>query len=86
MGYKGHKIAEWEKAIKHRPDIEFQEIYLKDGWVESVVGIVMIPTKRKVRGEIRKKPKRVRWNCFGSCNNVNGSFNHDLYNFNIHLV
>lgn len=50
MGYIGHKIADWEKAIRRRDDIEFEEIYLEDGWVNVVIGTIMQPTKRKVRG------------------------------------
>lgn len=85
MGYIGHKIADWEKAISKRDDIEFEEIYIEDGWVNVVIGTIMQPTKRKVRGVYRKRKRRVRWNCLGVCMNANGTANSDLYNFNISL-
>lgn len=85
MSYIGHKISDWEKAIRRRDDIEFEEIYLEDGWVSVVIGTILQPTKHKVRGEYRKRKRRVRWNCFGVCMNANGTSNGDLYNFNISL-
>ena len=85
MGYIGHKIADWEKAIRRRDDIEFEEIYLEDGWVNVVIGTIMQPAKHKVRGVYRKRKRRVRWNCLGVCMNANGTANADLYNFNISL-
>ena len=85
MSYIGHKISDWEKAIRRRDDIEFEEIYLEDGWVSVVIGTILQPTKHKVRGEYRKHKRRVRWNCFGVCMNANGTSNGDLYNFNISL-
>ena len=86
MGYIGHSIAEWEKAIRKRDDIECEDVYLENGWVDVVIGTIMLPTKRKVRGTYRKRKRRVRWNCFGVCMNANGTSNGDLYNFNIRLV
>lgn len=80
-----HKISEWEKAIEHRPEIEFQEIYLENGGVNVVIGTVMMPTKRKVHGAIGHRPKRVRWNSLGICSNANGSANANLHDFNIVL-
>ena len=85
MGYIGHRIADWEKAIRSRDDIEFEEIYLEGGCVDVVIGTVLQPTKHKVRGEYRKRKRRVRWNCFGVCMNANGTSNGDLYQFNISL-
>ena len=85
MSYIGHKISDWKKAIRRRDDIEFEEIYLEDGWVSVVIGTILQPTKHKVRGEYRKRKRRVRWNCFGVCMNANGTSNGDLYNFNISL-
>ena len=58
---------------------------IEDGWVSVVIGTILQPTKHKVRGEYRKRKRRVRWNCFGVCMNANGTSNGDLYNFNISL-
>lgn len=47
-----HKISEWERAIRRREDIIYNEIYLKDGLVETVIGAVLIPC-RVVRRDSR---------------------------------
>ncbi len=80
-----YKISEWEEAIKHRPEIELNEIYLDDGRVRTAIGTVLVPTKHKVRGETQWRQKRVRWNRFGFCMNVNGSHNSTLNQYNIFI-
>ena len=83
MEYSSHRIAEWEKAIKHRPEICFEEIYLKDGLVEVVIGTVLVPTKRKRKGVICKRARRVRWNRYGICFTINNIPMVDLFSYNI---
>lgn len=82
----GHKISEWEKAIKRRQDIEFKEIYLDKGFVKVVIGFVIQPTKSRANCSTNSKKRRVRWDKFGICRNVNGTPNDDLKQFNIKLI
>ncbi len=67
MGYNGYRIAEWERAIEHRSDIEFEQMFLKNGKVQSVIGTIQQPCKRKYKGKTHYRTRRVRWNCFGEC-------------------
>lgn len=79
-----HKISEWEKAIKHRPKIQFDEIYLKEGLVNTVIGNILVPC-RKVRGEIRMRRRKVRWNKYGLCFTINGIADDSLEGYNINF-
>ncbi len=67
MGYNGKRIAEWERAIEHRSDIEFEQMNLKNGKVQSVIGTIQQPCKRKYKGQTHFRTRRVRWNSFGEC-------------------
>ncbi|MBR5118342.1 MAG: hypothetical protein IK100_06835 [Muribaculaceae bacterium] len=78
----GHKISEWEAAIRRRSDIEFTEMYLTDGVVRTVIGIVLQPSKQKVS---RLLPRRVRWNALGVCTTINGQTAENLLKFNINF-
>lgn len=80
-----HKISEWERAIRRREDIIYNEIYLKDGLVETVIGAVLIPC-RVVRGETRARWRKVRWNKYGICLNVNGTLSDMLEQYNIRFT
>ena len=74
-----YTIAQWEEA--KRPEVEFNEIYLKEGKVNVVIGTVMIPYKNKDAMRIKK----VRWNHEGVCMDENGIANELLAPFNIEL-
>lgn len=76
-----HTIAQWEEAIKNRHDIEFNEIYLKDGKVNIVIGTIKVPYKTKDC----MRTKKVRWNQYGICLDENGLENGILTPYNIHL-
>ena len=65
----GHTIAQWEAAIKRRDDIQFNEIYLTDGLVRTVIGTVLQPSKRDANHMLTR---RVRWNALGVCSTVSG--------------
>lgn len=67
MGYNGKRIADWERAIEHRSDIEFEQMNLKNGKVQSVIGTIQQPCKRKYKGQTHFRTRRVRWNSFGEC-------------------
>ena len=82
----GHKIADWEKAIRRRQDIEFKEIYLEEGFVKVVIGTVIQSTRHRRIGITNSKKRRVRWDRNGVCRNVNGTVNDDLKQFNITLI
>ncbi len=75
-----YTIAQWEKAIAKRKDIEFNEIYLKDGVVDRVLGIVKIPYKNK---EDSYRIKKVRWMFDGYCTDANGTHHEELRKFDI---
>ncbi|MBQ7690470.1 MAG: hypothetical protein IJT30_04655 [Muribaculaceae bacterium] len=79
-----HKINDWEKAICRRADVQFNEIYLKDGVVDTVIGVVLVPT-RMVRGQIKHRWRKVRWDKYGICLNANGTEGAMLYQYNIHF-
>lgn len=78
----GHKISEWEAAIRRRSDIEFTEMYLTDGVVRTVIGLVFQPSKQKID---RLRPRRVRWNAFGVCTTISGQNADNLLKFNINF-
>ncbi|MBR5102290.1 MAG: hypothetical protein IK092_04140 [Muribaculaceae bacterium] len=75
-----YTIAQWEAAIAKRKDIEFNEIYLTDGLVEHVLGIIKIPYKNK---EDSYRIKKVRWSWDGSCSDANGTWNENLRMFDL---
>lgn len=79
-----YKIKDWEKAIRYRKDVQFNEIYLKDGLVDIVIGTALVPY-RMVRGEVKYRWRKVRWNKYGLCLNANGTEAATLYNYNIHF-
>ena len=81
----GKKIIDWERAIEHREDIEFERINLHNGRVVSVFGTVKQPGKRRVRGRIVIITKRVRWDALGVCTSIYGQTNTDLTGYNINL-
>lgn len=81
----GKKIADWERAIEHRQDVEFERINLKNGRVMSVIGTVQQPSKRRVRGRTAMKTRRVRWNMFGTCMSIYGQTSSDLSGYNINF-
>ena len=83
MAYIGRRIAEWERAIEHRSDIQFTQMNLRNGRVESVIGTIQQPCKRKYKGQIHHRTRKVRWNCFGFCTNLYGVKNEDLGCYNI---
>lgn len=70
MGYNGKRIAEWERAIEHRSDIEFEQMNLKNGQVQSVIGTIKQHCKRKYKGQTHFRTRRVRWNRFGECSSI----------------
>ena len=70
MANNRRKIAEWERAIEHRADIEFEQMNLKNGRVESVIGTIQQPCKRKYRGQTHYRTRKVRWNRFGECSSI----------------
>lgn len=75
-----YTIAQWETAIAKRKDIEFNEIYLSDGLVDRVLGVIKIPYKTK---EDNYRIKKVRWRWDGFCTDANGTWNEDLRQFDI---
>ena len=77
-----YRIAEWEQAIRRRTDVRFDEIYLKNGLVEVVIGIVQIPYRRGP-GPVHTRDKKVRWNRYGICLNIKGTSAENLDDFNI---
>lgn len=79
-----YKIIDWEKAIRRRADVQFNEIYLKEGLVDTVIGTVLIPY-RKVHGQVMSRRRKVRWNKFGICLNANGTDGAMLQQYNIHF-
>lgn len=79
-----YKIKDWERAIRHRKDVQFNEIYLKDGMVDVVIGIILVPY-RMVRGQMKTRPRKVRWNKYGICLNANGTEAATLCHYNIHF-
>lgn len=81
----GKKIIDWERAIEHRNDIEFDCINLKNGHVVSVIGTIQQPSKRKVRGRIVMRSRRVRWNQYGACTSIYGQTSSDLTGYNINF-
>jgi len=81
----GRRIIEWERAIEHRNDIEFDRINLKNGHVVSVIGTIQQPSKRRVRGRTVMKTRRVRWNMFGTCTSIYGQTSSDLSGYNINF-
>jgi hypothetical protein len=81
----GYRISDFERAIRGREDIEFDEIYLKGGYVDVVIGKVREQMKRKVRGSVRVRSRRVRWNCDGVCLDICGKHLDNLNQFNIKL-
>ena len=83
MAYIGRTIAEWERAIEHRSDIEFEQMNLKKGRVESVIGTIKQPCKRKYRGQTHFRTRRVRWNCFGECSSIYANSSDDFGGYNI---
>lgn len=85
MANNGRKIADWERAIEHRSDIEFDCINIKNGYVVSAIGTIQQPSKRRVRGCIVMKTRRVRWNQFGTCTSIYGQTNNDLTGYNINF-
>lgn len=85
MASNGRTIAEWERAIEHRSDIEFERINLKHNRVISVIGTVKQPGKRRVRGRIVMLTKRVRWNDLGVCTSIYGQTYNDLTGYNINF-
>ena len=82
MAYNGNRIADWERAIEHRSDIEFEQMSLKNGLVQSVIGTIKQPCKRKFKGQTHFRTRRVRWNCFGECSSIypNSTDNFEGYN------
>ena len=76
----GHRISEWEAAVRRRPEIEFTEMYLTDGLVRTVIGKVFQPSKRKAD---RMIPRRVRWNALGVCTTITGQGAANRMQFNI---
>lgn len=78
-----HKIADWERAVAGRADIEFNAIYLKGGTVDFILGVVYQKTRHKVRGEYRRRARRVRWSSGGVCFNINNTAATDLAAFDI---
>lgn len=83
MANNGRKIADWERAIEHRDDIEFELINLKNGHVVSVIGTIQQPGKRRIRGKTVMRTRRVRWNEFGTCTSFYGTTSADLTGYNI---
>lgn len=81
----GKKIIDWERAIEHRNDIEFDCINLKNGHVVSVIGTIQQPGKRRVRGRTVMMTRRVRWNQFGTCTSIYGQTSSDLTGYNINF-
>ena len=81
----GKKIIDWERAIEHRNDIEFDCINLKNGHVVSVIGTIQQPSKRRVRGRIVMRSRRVRWNQYGTCTSIYGKTSSDLTGYNINF-
>ncbi len=79
-----YKIKEWEKAIRYRKDVQFNEIYLKDGLVDIVIGTALVPY-RMGRGKVKSRWRKVRWNKYGICLNANGTEAATLYHYNIHF-
>lgn len=79
----GKTIREWEQAVEQRSDIEFIQMNLRNGRVDSVIGIVKQPCKRKYRGVTHFRSRRVRWNAFGECLSMYGTNSADLSGFNI---
>lgn len=58
MDVINHKsIADWERAIKSRPDIQFEEIRLKNNSVIAVNGFFLINGKHR----------RAQWTYDGRC-------------------
>jgi len=82
MGYNGKRIADWERAIEHRSDIEFEQMFLRNGKVQSVIGTIQQPCKRKYKGQTHFRTRRVRWNSFGECLSIypNSTDKFDGYN------
>lgn len=76
----GHTISQWEAAIRKRRDIEFSEMYLKEGMVRTVIGFIQYPSRRK--SELLR-PRRVRWNSIGECLTPNGERDENLVTYNI---
>ena len=81
----GKKIADWERAIEHRNDIEFECINLKNGRVVSIIGTILQPSKRRVKGRTLMKTRRVRWNMFGTCISIYGQTSSDLSGYDINF-
>lgn len=54
---KHYPIADWERAIKSRPDIEFDEIRLKNKSVIAVNGFI----------RLNDKHRRAQWTYDGRC-------------------
>lgn len=75
-----YTVAQWEAAIAGRHDIEFNEIYLKDGYVYRVLGAIKIPYKQK---EGSYRIKKVRWLFDGYCTDANGTPHEDLRKYDI---
>ena len=84
--YIGHTIKEWEQAIEHRSDVEFMQINLQNGRVDTVIGTILQPCKRKYRGQIHYRSRKVRLNCFGICQSLYGDSKDDLSGYNINLI
>lgn len=56
---------------------------LKRGRVESVIGTIKQPCKRKFRGQTHYRTRRVRWNSFGVCSSIYNKSQDDFGGYNI---
>lgn len=81
----GRRIIDWERAIEHRNDIEFELIKLKNKLVVSVTGTIQQPGKRRVKGRAVMRTRRVRWNMYGTCTSIYGQTSSDLSGYNINF-
>lgn len=80
-----YNIRSWEKAIKSRDDIVFEEIYLNNGLVARVIGRVAMPYKQVVKGKCYSRPRKVRWDEYGNCYTQQGKESDELQNYNLNL-
>ena len=81
----GHTIKEWEDAISERPDIEYETIFLKDGFVKTVIGIITLTKYSAKTGKSITQKRKARWNQEGACTSVNMQEHPILQLFNINF-
>lgn len=79
---KLHKMEEWESVL-HTKQIE-HVYYTSDMLVRKVTGYIIVSRKLLSNGAIKNivRRKRVRWDGFGRCYNINNNTrlrDHDIH-------